>query len=126
MRSTTKKKKTLEERTAPRPHVEQQYMPGRNGGRLHRGSPNRKIRSGGRPPKKFRNLCRQLLAKEYTTRNIRKILAKGESSRDFQGMLQFLARYGYHELTQTKDMKLSAGSDLLALLHEAAQAKEEK
>lgn len=97
----------------------QRFHKGRNGGVLMSGNPNRKVNSGGRPPKRFRNWCRKMLAKDYTTRNVRKILRAGDA-KDMKGMMELLARYGYNDLTKQSDLKLKAGGELLDLLHEAA------
>jgi len=36
-------------------------------------------------------------------------------------MIETLAKYGHHELTQTRDLKVSSGKELLATLDEALQ-----
>ena len=121
-RRSTKRKRQRDgaETTETAETVGRLETPKHGGGKLMRGNPGQ--RSGGRTPKRFKNWCRSLLAKGYTTRQVRDILrGKKGDVKDFKGVLDTLAKYGYHELTQTTEIKANKTS--LATLLGAPEAK---
>ena len=64
-------------------------------GKLMRGNPGQ--RSGGRTPKRFKNWCRKLLGRGDVGRRVREVLRGNEGDvKDFKGLVDTLAKYGYH------------------------------
>lgn len=91
-------------------------------GKLMRGNPGQ--RKGGRPSKRFKNWCARMLERPDMKRAVRKMMrraARTGRTEELRPMIETLAKYGHHELTQTRDLKVSSGKELLATLDEALQ-----
>jgi hypothetical protein len=73
------------------------YVPGRNGGRLNRGGT--KGNKGGRPPEEFKALCRELVSNPAALKGVKAILADTKHPH-YVSLYKYLADRGYGKAEQ--------------------------
>lgn len=80
--------------------------------------------SGGRPPDKFKAMCRALASSKEVERQVKDILARGSSDPMFIGALKWASEHGYGRPEQSVDVT-SKGEKLPGVILLPAEVPDE-